>query len=65
VANKVWKHEIMDGQTKGGSEGRMKGRNERREDDRMEGIEWKNKGRNNRERKEGETESRRIRKKIE
>jgi len=38
------------------SEGRMTEREE---------IEWKNKGRNNREWKEGETESRRTRKKIE
>jgi hypothetical protein len=27
VANKVWKHEIIDGQRKGGREGGMKGRN--------------------------------------
>jgi hypothetical protein len=52
VAIKVWKHEIMDGQKKGGREGGMKGRNERRKDDRTEEIKWKNKGRNNREWKE-------------
>jgi hypothetical protein len=43
----------------------MKGRNEGRKNGRTELIEWKNKGRNNREWKEGETESRRTRKKIE
>jgi hypothetical protein len=55
----------MDGQKKGGREGGIKGRNERRKDDRTEEIEWENKGKNNREWKEGETESRRTRKKIE
>jgi len=39
----------MDGQKKGGKERGMKGRNERRKDDRTEEIEWKNKGMNNRE----------------
>jgi len=62
VANKVWKHEIMDGQKKGGMGGAVKGRNERRKDDRTEEIEWKNKEWNNREWKEGETQSRRTRK---
>ena len=49
VSKKVWKREIMDGQKNGGGERGMKGRNERRKDDRTEEIEWKNKGMNNRE----------------
>jgi len=36
LENKAWKHEIMDGQIKGGRQGGMKGRNEGRKDDRTE-----------------------------